>query len=318
MAVKRWQQTLRVLGAAAVTTAVLAIGSLHAIGYREAFARVEDYVASFDKGIPGAIEPYGVNRLLKTTQVRYNDSLYQVSFSSTRASAAEVVEAYGRALAGPKLQESSPDGSVQSLYHYDGQRLTAVRAMPFGPSQAGSMVQKVHSVRPAREVPPSVGAVLGMAELSAAAHGPTDAQAPPERRLQELQRLRHALVGSLRRGLSAAAEAREGRGDRPGFDLQGVPRYPGAVRLSSIAIDDGKLQVVRYRVGADAESVAYHFVRSLPGHGWTPDPVSEAALSAGASDGAHHLVFRQGNAALDVLVTSGERSGSTSVTVMLQ
>jgi hypothetical protein len=313
-AVITMRKMYRIVGAAAVAALVVVLGTLHAVGYREALARVEDYVTAFRSDVPGAIEPYGLNRLLKTTRVRYNDSVYQVSMSQTSASSEAVIEAYARSLPGTKLVESTEDGQERTLYHSDGATLTAVRAMPMGGGQSGTLVQKMHTVKNPRRS----GGLEAMPELTGLAAGVLAAvqDRSPEgaaRRTavsEVLQRLwnerRHMAPGTRRRQ------------DRPGFDIEGVSRFPGAVRLGSMALEDGTIQIVRYAANAEPDSVVGYYGQALPAEGWVADTIAAAVAEESGTAENRHMIFTRGEATLQVMVTPLDSMGRSAVTVMLQ
>src|SRR5207244_12930766 len=134
---------------------------------------------------------------------------------------------------------------ARMLTHSAGHSGTAVRAMPIGLDRPGTMVQKVFALK--RPQPRTVDpqALAQVPEL-----------APLLDVLQDKSLSDHEkqdLAAALARQMLAGAKARRNalpkavlKEDRPGFDLPGVPRYPGALRNSSMALEDGAIQILRY------------------------------------------------------------------------
>lgn len=316
MHTSKTRRVLRLLAGLLLGAVVVVIGTLHAVGYREAWARVEDYVTAFRPDIPGAFEPYGSNTLLKTTQVRYNDAIYQVSFSSTGASAEEVIESYAKTLRGGKLVESVDGGKVLSLYHSDGLMLTGVRAMPSGPGDSSTIVQKIHSVKVGREQQPPISAEVAevasmMSRLKASAASPEEARRQGMELLQGMAD-QAAANKEVQSRYTVPAQ------DRPGFDVPSVPRFPGSVRVSAMALEDGKVQIVRYLTDADAEMVMRFYRHALEAEGWQSDAVSDLASQQDSGAEQQHMVYSNGSASLNLIATPASRPGLTSVTAMVQ
>jgi hypothetical protein len=306
-------RVVRVFTATVLAGLVIVLGTLHAVGYRVALARVEDYIDSFRADVPGAFEPYGLNHLIKTTRVRYNDAVYQVSFSTTAVSTEEVIEAYSRVLAGGKLVESAGDGQVRTLYHSDGTKLTVVRAMPVG-GESGTLVQKVFAIKSPRrsaDALQDLPELPDLARLAATLKDRSPARAEDRKAAEEV-------VRDLWTARTRATSGQRLREDRPGFDIEGVPRFPGALRDSSMALEDGHIQIARYLVEEEPESVAHYYRNALPESGWSADPVAAAAAEDSRGSDARHLVYSKGETSLNVLVTPSDAAGRTAVTVMVQ
>lgn len=306
------RRMFRGLTAAGLVAAVALFTTLHVVGYREAIARVEDYVTSFQPGVPGAFEPYGLNRLMRTTRVRYNNDSYQLSFSSTGASVDEVIEAYAAYLPGPDLVEATADGHEKTLYHSDGISLTAIRAIPVGPNESGTVVQKVFAMRNLQRP----GARADLSQLGDLAPILADLQDQSRNGEDGRKAAREGFKALLADAARLSKQRSVPREDVPGFDLSDVPRYPSAVRVASMALEDGRIQIVSYHTDASADMVAQFYRAEAPADGWDVDPVT-AKASEGLATVAH-LTFYRNEVSLNVIATPEETGGGCAVTVMLQ
>jgi hypothetical protein len=240
-----------------------------------------------------------------------------LSFSSTGVSPEDVIEGYAGALQGPKLIESSANGKIRTLVHSDGRILTAVRAMKRGPDSHETIVQKMHSTKLRNEISPASAAEL--AEFAPLLASIRNADGTERERNELAARVLKDAAMLKAAEHETQARLRAPRRDKAGFDVPGVPRYPGSVRVSSMAMEDGKIQIVRYATDASADMITSYYKHALEPEGWAPDSVSELAREQNAGAEQQHLLYtHRSGASLNLLVTPSRRSGTSSVTVMVQ
>ncbi len=314
------KKLLRTFGAGTIILIVVVLGTLHAVGYRDAKARVEDYVRSFgNNGVPGAIEPYGMNRLLKTTRVRYNNTVYRLSFSSTSASKDEVIDAYSQYLEGPKLVEVAGKGAVKTLFNFDGNAITVIRAMDLGERGSGSFVQKLYTVKKnlGRNLTPEE-MLASMPELAPTIEAVSDEKLTMSERIQLGLKLLKTMF-PLENHPSKSRIARMPEKDAPGYDLFDESRYPGAVRRSSMALEDGRIHIVRYVTRSTPDAVQRYYLQSLPAAGWAPDPTLVMAQAKNGSSDPYQLLFQKtGGETLNITIAPSSKGQRTDITVMYQ
>ena len=197
-------------------------------------------------------------RLIKQGEIIQNNQPGQMSIYSVQAKRREIIEFYKQELVrfGWKLeQELAPKEMNVLLFSLEGQQVSIMLQKVLSEMCISVLQTKNDALSDENNCPECQEKLKALAKESGTL-SPQEYQAKAQEIYQEMAaKKKDALL----------------KNDSPGEDLEFVPRYPKAIRVSSVKMDDGKKVTLAYLSQDTEDKIADFYLQFMGAEGWSLD-----------------------------------------------